>query len=324
MLIELSQSLINKLGIIVLSAFLLSKSTFFKRYILKKKLTLRDKVLFSFLFGFMGIIGTYSGIPVDDAIANSRSIGVIVAGLFGGPAVGIGAGLIAGIHRMIIPVGRFTAIACGISTILGGVIAGFFKKYVDTKPNKWIFGFLLAILIESLQMLMILLIARPFSQALDLVQLIFLPMTFINAFGTAAFILLIQQIYEENDRIGAVKAQLALSIANQTLPILRNGLTEKSSLAAAKIIYEATGVDAVSFTNTQTILAHVGVGNDHHQVGSHIYTSITKKAMVSKSYIIGQYQADIECSDTTCKLKACIVVPLLVKDHSSFTGDKTY
>ncbi|PKM68153.1 MAG: histidine kinase [Firmicutes bacterium HGW-Firmicutes-2] len=315
MLIELSQSLINKLGIIVLSAFLLSKSTFFKRYILKKKLTLGDKILFSFLFGFVGIIGTYSGIPVDDAIANSRSIGVIVAGLFGGPAVGIGAGLIAGIHRMIIPVGRFTAIACGISTILGGVIAGYFKKYVDTKPNKWIFGFLLAILIESLQMLIILLLAKPFSQALDLVQLIFLPMTFINAFGTAAFILLIQQIYEENDRIGAVKAQLALSIANQTLPILRNGLTEKSSLAAAKIIYEATGVDAVSFTNTKSILAHVGVGDDHHKVSNHIYTSITKKAMISKSYIIGQYQADIECPDTTCHLKACIVVPLLIKDH---------
>jgi hypothetical protein len=47
MLIVLSQSLVNKLGIIVLSAFLLSKSTFFKRYILKKKLTLRDKILFS-------------------------------------------------------------------------------------------------------------------------------------------------------------------------------------------------------------------------------------------------------------------------------------
>jgi two-component system sensor histidine kinase LytS len=44
---------------------------------------------------------------VDDAIANSRSIGVIVAGPFGGPAVGIGAGLIAGIHRMIIPVGSY-------------------------------------------------------------------------------------------------------------------------------------------------------------------------------------------------------------------------
>jgi two-component system sensor histidine kinase LytS len=315
MLIELSQSLVNKLGIIVLSAFLLSKSTFFKRYILKKKLTLRDKILFSFLFGFVGIIGTYSGIPVDDAIANSRSIGVIVAGLFGGPAVGIGAGLIAGIHRMIIPVGRFTAMACGISTILGGVIAGYFKKYVDSKPNKWIFGFFLAVLIESLQMLIILLLAKPFSQALDLVQLIFLPMTFINASGTAAFILLIQQIYEENDRIGAVKAQLALSIANQTLPILRNGLTEKSSLAAAKIIYEATGVDAVSFTNTKSILAHVGVGTDHHKVGNHIYTSITKKAMISKSYIIGQSQSDIECPDTTCHLKACIVVPLLIKEH---------
>ncbi|PKM52106.1 MAG: histidine kinase [Firmicutes bacterium HGW-Firmicutes-7] len=314
MLIELTHSLINKLGIIVLSAFMLSKSKLFKRYILKEKLTLRDKIIFSLLFGMVGIIGTYSGIPIDDAIANSRSIGVIVAGLFGGPAVGIGAGLIAGIHRMVIPLGRFTAIACGISTILGGVIAGYLKKYVDTKPKKWMWGFLIAAVIESVQMIIILIIARPFDQALSLVQLIFLPMTFINAAGTAAFILLIQQIHEENERAGAVKAQLALSIATQTLPILRNGLSQKSSQAAAKIIYEATGVDAVSFTNTQSILAHIGVGTDHHKVGDLIHTNITKKAILLKQCMIGQDKTDIECHKTSCKLKACIVVPLYIKD----------
>lgn len=314
MLLELSQSLINKLGIIVLSAFMLSKSKFFKRYILKEKLTLKDKILFSFIFGLMGIIGTYSGIPIDDAIANSRSIGVIVAGLFGGPAVGIGAGLVAGIHRMLIPTGRFTAIACGISTILGGIIAGYLKKYVDSKPNKWGWGFLIAALIEILQMLIILIIARPFDQALKLVELIFLPMTFINAFGTAAFILLIQQIHEENERAGAVKAQLALSIATKTLPILRNGLSQKSCQAAAKIIYETTGVDAVSFTDTQSILAHIGVGTDHHKVGDLLHTNITKKTIYFKHYMVGQNQTDIECTHTTCKLKGCIVVPLFIKD----------
>lgn len=314
MLLELSQSLINKLGIIVLSAFMLSKSKFFKRYILKEKLTLRDKILFSFLFGMVGIIGTYSGIPVDDAIANSRSIGVIVAGIFGGPAVGIGAGLIAGIHRMVIPLGRFTAISCGISTILGGVIAGYLKKYLDSKSNKWGWGFLIAAGIETLQMLIILMIARPFDQALRLVQLIFLPMTFINASGTAIFILLIQQIHEEHERAGAVKAQLALSIATKTLPILRNGLNQKSSQAAASIIYEATGVDAVSFTNTQSILAHIGAGSDHHKVGDLIHTNITKKAILYKNCMIGQNRSDIECPNKSCNLKACIVVPLFIKD----------
>ncbi len=315
MLVELSQNLFNKLGIIVLAAFMLSKSDFFKHYLLKEKLTLKDKLLFSLIFGSVGIIGTYWGVPVNDAIANSRSIGVVVAGLFGGPAVGIGAGLIAGIHRMVIPVGRFTAVACGISTIMGGVIAGYFKRYVDTKPNKWLWGFIAAAWIETLQMIIILIISRPFEQALSLVQLIFLPMTLINALGTATFILLIQQIYEENERAGAVKAQLALSIATKTLPILRNGLNKKSCEAAAKIIYDATGVDAVAFTDTESILSHIGVGDDHHKSGSVIRTSITQKAIDNKQYMIAQDQIGIECKNPSCKLKAAIVVPLLMKEN---------
>jgi two-component system sensor histidine kinase LytS len=161
----------------------------------------------------------------------------------------------------------------------------------------------------------ILIVARPFDQAVSLVQLIFLPMAFINAIGTAAFILLIEQIYEENERAGAVKAQLALSIATKTLPILRNGLNKKSCEAAAKIIYDATGVAAVSFTDTEWILAHIGIGGDHHKKDNPIHTSITKRAIEQKHYMIAQDKTGIECPHTACKLKATIVVPLLMKEQ---------
>ena len=315
MLLELSRNLVDKLGIIVLSAFIVSKSKFFKHYLLKERLTLQDKILFSVLFGGFGILGTYWGIPINEAFANSRSIGVVVAWLFGGPIIGLGAGLIAGIHRMIIPVGRFTAIACGLSTIIGGVVAGYFKRYMDTKPNKWIGGFFTAVCIEMLQMGIILIVSKPFEAALNLVQLIFLPMTFINAVGTAIFILLIEQIYEENERAAAVKAQLALGIATKTLPIFRSGLSEKSCEAAAKIIYSAIGVNAVAFTDTQFILTHIGIGDDHHKKGCRIVTTMTKKAIQQKRYIIAQQKVDIECKNPSCRLKAAIVVPLLMKEN---------
>ncbi|EGD49902.1 signal transduction histidine kinase, LytS [Thermoanaerobacter ethanolicus JW 200] len=51
------------------------------------------------IFGVIGIAGTYVGVPIKDAIANSRVVGPMVAGLIGGPLVGLGAGLIAGVHR---------------------------------------------------------------------------------------------------------------------------------------------------------------------------------------------------------------------------------
>jgi len=248
MFIELLKSLINQLGMIVFFGFLLSRTSIIKKYVLKSKLSLDDVLIFSMVFGGIGIIGTYTGISINDAIANSRSVGVIVAGLFGGPWVGTLAGLIAGIHRMIIPDGRFTAIACGLSTILGGIIAGNAKNFINQKHHRWLWGGLLTFFIEAVQMGIILLIARPFDDALHLVRIIFLPMGFINAVGTAAFILLISQIFEENERAAAMKAQLALNIASQTLPILRNGLNKNSAGKVAQIILEATGVSAVSLT----------------------------------------------------------------------------
>lgn len=96
--------------------------------IFEEKINMADKIFFSIAFGCIGILATYWGIPIENTLANSRSISILLAGILGGPLVGTGAGLIAGIHRMLIPEGRFTAIACGISTILAGVIAGISKS----------------------------------------------------------------------------------------------------------------------------------------------------------------------------------------------------
>lgn len=314
MLFELLNSMSNKLGLIVLLAFFLSRSRFIKGYLQKITLTKRDQIIFSVVFGLIGIIGTYSGVPVNGAIANSRSIGVIVAGLFGGPYIGLFAGLIAGIHRMIIPDGRFTAIACGISTILGGLIAGFSKTYISKQQAKWFYGAILTIFIEAIQMGVILLIARPFDQALTLVQLIFLPMAFINAFGTGVFILLIQQIHDENEQNAAVKAGLALKIATKTLPFLRKGLNTRSAYDTCEIIRSLTGVSAVAITNKTQILAHVGEGSDHHKSGADIHTNTTKQALSTGTLAIANNREEIECSHSKCKLQSAIVVPLYMKE----------
>jgi two-component system sensor histidine kinase LytS len=315
MFVELLQGLVNQLGMIVFFGFLLSRTSIIKNYILKSKLSLDDVLIFSMIFGGIGIIGTYTGISINDAIANSRSVGVIVGGLFGGPWVGTLSGLIAGIHRMLIPQGRFTAIACGISTIIGGVIAGYSKKYISQKPNQWLWGGLLTFFIEAIQMGIILLIARPYEDALHLVRLIFLPMGFINAVGTAAFILLISQIFEENERAAAVKAQLALNIASETLPILRNGLNKSSANQVAQIILDATGVSAVSLTNKTHILAHVGVGADHHQADQPIHTKMTRDAIGSGEVCIANTKEEIECANPRCRLRSAIVAPLFMHDE---------
>lgn len=324
LLLELFRSLFNKLGIIILIAFLLSRSNIIKGYLLKSELSLKDKISFALVFGGLGIIGTYSGIEINNAIANSRSIGVIVAGLFGGPWIGIASGLIAGIHRILIPMGRFTALSCGLSTIIGGIVAGYAKKYIDNKPNKWLYGAGLTVIIEAIQMIIILIISKPFDQALHLVKIIFFPMAFINSFGTGIFILLIQQIFEENERAAAVKAQLALTIATKTLPILRQGLNEHSAQSAAVIIHEATHFNAVSFTDTEKVLAFIGDGENHHKAGLPINTKITKKVIKSNILGIAKEKSEIECNKKTCVLKSAIIAPLTMKGEQVIGTLKLY
>ncbi|MCH6268654.1 LytS/YhcK type 5TM receptor domain-containing protein, partial [Neobacillus citreus] len=174
---ELLVTMVERLGILVMIAFVLTRFPFFRDMIYREELNRKQQVLAIAFFGFFGIIGTYSGLTLntnsfqfnrwiselnsDEAIANSRVIGVVLGGLLGGYRVGIGAGLIAGLHRFTL--GGFTAISCGLATILTGILAGFFHK--KDKHVKLKSSFLLGALAESIQMLVILLISRPFEKA---------------------------------------------------------------------------------------------------------------------------------------------------------------
>jgi two-component system sensor histidine kinase LytS len=287
----------------------------FQRYILKKNINLGDKIFFSIGFGCVGILATYWAVPIEDSLANSRSISIVLAGILGGPLVGTGAGLIAGIHRMLIPEGRFTAIACGISTILAGLIGGLSKKYIDEKQKKWLYGLFIGMIVECLQMIIILIISKPFDQALHVVKILFFPMTVINVLGITIFLMIIQQFYGEQEKAGSEKAQLALNIANQTLPYLRKGLTEESAINTAHIIYSMTDASAVAITDTNKILVHVGLGDDHHKKNDPIDIKITRDVLNRGLFMVAQEKCEINCSNEDCPLKAVIVVPLKMQDH---------
>ena len=70
---------------------------------------------------------------MEGAIANNRVIGAVIAGLIGGPTLGFSVGLTAGIHRYFI--GGFTAVSCGLSTTVEGLLAGL-VHYVFSEEGK--------------------------------------------------------------------------------------------------------------------------------------------------------------------------------------------
>ena len=309
----LIENLANRVGIILILAFFLSRGGFFRKLVSKKNIDIMDKMYLSIIFGIFGIIGTYTGIHIQGAIANSRVIGIFVGGLLGGPIVGILSGLIAGGHRLIIDIGGFTALACAISTIAEGVLAGLLKKKLEASQYRIVFALIAGFFAELMQMIIILIVAKPYSSALNLVTVIGVPMILANGLGIAGFIAITDSIFKGIEKEAAFQAQLALKIANKTM-YFRKGFNEKTALETAKIIKEMTDVAAVAFTDTDKIIAHVGLSEDHHLVGTAIMTNLTREALHKENYIIANMKKDIGCDNINCSLKSAIIVPIRLED----------
>ncbi|MGB9780591.1 LytS/YhcK type 5TM receptor domain-containing protein [Caldanaerobacter sp.] len=309
---DLLITLAERFSIIALLAFLLSKAEFFKKMVYNTSLTKKDLAVTMIIFGLIGIAGTYLGVPINDAIANSRVVGPMVAGLIGGPFVGLGAGLIAGIHRFFL--GGFTAIPCGISTILEGFAGGIIRRYYKGKYIPWDYAFLAGFIGEGVQMLIILATAKPFHQAVELVKIVGIPMMVVNATGIGIFMIIIKSIFDEKEQIAAIQAKVALDIASKTLPYLRKGLNEESAQKTAEIILECTNVSAVAITDKKKILAHVGIASDHHKPGSPILTNATKEAIKTGEIKIAKSREEIGCPYENCELNSAVIVPLFKYD----------
>lgn len=315
MLILILKNLANRVGVIILLAFLMSKVPLFKRLIAKEKINFKDKIILSLIFGIYGIIGTYTGIPIEGALVNARVVGVFVGGLLGGPFVGIVSGIIAGGHRYLIDIGGFTAFACAVSTITEGAMAGNLKKDMDRSKNKIVFALFTGMLAEIIQMAIILILAKPFDQALNLVSIIGIPMIMANGVGIALFISITDSIYREQESAAAYQAQLALRIAAKSLQYFRKGFNKTTAYETAKIIKEMTHVKAVAFTDREEVLAHVGTGEDHHVAGNPIMTNLTKSILRMGQTIIANNKDEIGCTEESCKLRSAIIVPLLVENE---------
>lgn len=310
--------MINNLGYVVLIVFIITRLKYFKKIVRKDKFTKKDKLILSIIFGAFGIIGTYMGTNVNGAIANTRIIGVMAGGILCGPEIGIFAGLIAGIHRFLIDINGITSAPCAITTIISGFAAGYVYKISSNGNNsKWKFGLWSGIIMESLEMLLILLISKPYERALTIVKSIYIPMSFTNALGIAILIILVENTFEENEAIAAKQAKLSLEIANKTLPLFRE-INKDSLREVCTIIKESIGADAVSITDKEYVAAHVGLGDDHHIPGEKIATKSTKKVLNEGIILSINHPEQIECNYANCPLKSAIISPL--KDGKEIIG----
>lgn len=308
-MINLLKNLTNNLGYVILIAFIISSLSVFKKIIQRDEFRKFDLIVLSLTFAIFGIIGTYTGTDVNGAIANTRIIGIMAGGILCGPFVGILSGIIAGLHRFTYDIGGITSIPCAITTILSGFVSAYIYKR-GIKFEKWFYGFIGGIIMESIEMLLILFLSKPYFEALSIVKSIYFPMSLTNALGISLLILLIQKIFNEKEQIAAKQAQLALEIANKTLPYFRE-VDNDAFKKICSIIKESTGAAAVAITDKNIILAHEGLGSDHHICNQPVQTTATKQVLRDGVIRILNSPEEIECSSKNCPLKSAIIVPLM-------------
>jgi len=186
--------LLQLIGVIVVVAYLLTRSRIFPE-ILDGRPAFRTQVILVLLFGALSVYGTMSGIEFLGSPVNVRDLGPMLAGLLGGPWVGIGAGLIGAAHRMTL--GGFTVYPCSLATVLAGLFGGLIWLARKRQFAGIMIAVLFAILMEGLHMVIVLLMCRPFEQALVVVSNVAFPMIMANAAGMLVFAFMVENLQNE-------------------------------------------------------------------------------------------------------------------------------
>lgn len=269
----------------------------------------KDKLFLALVFGCFSVLGNYLSIPIFfGSLANHRIVGAIVGGLFGGPWVGLGAGAIGAINRYFM--GGFTMEAAVISNVLIGLISGLVGRHYGPRQINLKVAMATAFVSEMILKSMVLLISKPFSAALELERIIALPTIVTNVLGTGLFVYVIHDLYADQEKAQIKAAHQIMSVLRKTQGILNGGLNEITARRVAETIYQHTLSDAVALTDTERVLAFVGVEANHHRAGQAIAIATCRAIIAGKP--VHDARQGIGCRHPDCSLRAVLIVPLIV------------
>jgi two-component system, LytTR family, sensor kinase len=278
----------------------------------------RGKVRLYLVFSGIAILGNYLGVPVVEgqAIVNARAVGATLAGLLGGPVLGLLVGLTAGIHRVTALSGA-AAFPGAVSTTLEGVLAGVVHLALKRRPERimtaWV-AFATTLVGEILHMGIVLLLTQPHEQAVAIVKAIAAPMVIANPFGSALFMLVLLERQRDQDRVAAASSARALKVAERTLGLMARGFGTEVAAELAAIVMEETGVGAVGVTDRERVLGWAGMGGDHHRSGVPIASPYTRQSLQGNTVVFADgVRQRYDCTvSPTCPLNSVVIVPLQV------------
>lgn len=321
----LTMTLFERLGLLLVLAFMLTRIPGF-RSLLDRKLDRRTTLIHTVIFGLFGIAGVQAGVVMEgeqffasfwvfqvaenQMLVGSSLVAIVIAGLLGGPVVGLGAGLIASLYVFLL--GGMGYIANSLVNPLTGLLAGltarFFSQERVIAPTKALF---IGIFPPILQMGLLLVFHSQPERMIPLVDRIGLPLVISNSIAIAIFTAMIRVALHEQEQEAALETRRALTIAEKALPFLKKESQVEMAEGIAQLLFQELKVAAVSVTDREVVLAHQGLGEDHHQKGDPLVTRLVQQALQSGGVYIAHTGEEIQCPDPSCPLQAAIIVPIM-------------
>jgi len=326
---DLTITLFERLGIILIIAFVMTRTPVFKS-LLYRKYSVKMSLVHAAVFGLFGIASTVIGIvikddgsvspalvffPVDDDefIVSLSLVAIVIAGLLGRPALGFLAGLISGIHLIFLGgVGGWAnGLINPITGLLAGLTARFFSNERVISPWK---AFFIGVFPPILHMQLLLIMHSENVDMIGVVDTIGLPLVLTNSAAIAIFTAMIGIVLREQENEAALASKQAFTIAKEALPFLKKDSPVDVANGLADLLYRRLKLAAVSVTDQHQVLAHKGVVEQHQ----HLASPLAEQAIKMKTIQVTAEKSDLMCTHPKCHLEAAIFIPIIEDDEVTF------
>lgn len=200
------------LSVMLILMLIATKTRFFKN-LMHMKFTKKDLFFAFVVFAVLGCAASVYNIPINDSFANVRNLIILIAGLFGGPFVGIPAGLVSGGFRFF--EGGTTALPCSLATVIAGFVGSAVYLINNKKFLRGKYAVILMFLYVGFEMLIIIFLTPP-NISIPYINDIYPLMLFGQVLGMVLFIMIFRE----------VKSDKAISYEELRINELENTLDE--------------------------------------------------------------------------------------------------
>ncbi len=256
----------------------------------KEKFGTGLQVLIGLIYGGCSVLANHIGIDYGDMILNVRDIGPLAAGLFFSPVSGIIAGIIGGAERILAGelwnIGRFTELACGMSTFLAGLLAALLNRkiYKGRRPPVTQ-AFFLGAVMEVFHMYAVLFTNRQdMTMAYTVVQTAAIPMIVFTAVGMAMCSAVVLKVSGEKPQSGLLKdeGKVPLTVHFQRRLMIVTIVMFLINFAVSWGIQTR-----IADSNASTALSYISFENKR------IYEENGKNIDILKNHLQEQYHSDM-------------------------------